>query len=88
MIRRIGSALALLWGVANIDAETLVEKAYEAGQLDLGTALIYQLEGMRDQTDLPTAYREVMPRALFAARRTSCRPWRPCRIWMPNTVGV
>ena len=63
MIRRIGSALALLWGVANIDAETLVEKAYEAGQLDLGTALIYQLEGMRDQTDLPTAYREVIPRA-------------------------
>ena len=40
MIRRIGSALALLWGVANIDAETLVEKAYEAGQLDLHGANI------------------------------------------------
>ena len=63
MIRRIGSVLALLWGVANIDAETLVEKAYEAGQLDLGTALIYQLEGMRDRTNLPTAYQEILPHA-------------------------
>ena len=63
MIRRIGSALALLWGIAHVDAETLVEKAYEAGQLDLGTALLYQLQGMRDRTELPIPYRESMPHA-------------------------
>ena len=63
MIRRISSALALLWGIAHVDAETLVEKAYEAGQLDLGTALLYQLQGMRDRTELPIAYRESMPHA-------------------------
>ena len=63
MIRRIGSALALLWGIAHVDAETLVEKAYEAGQLDLGTALLYQMQGMRDKTELPIAYQESMPHA-------------------------
>ena len=63
MMRRIGSALALLWGIAYVDAETLVEKAYEAGQLDLGTALLYQMQGMRDKTELPIAYQEIMSHA-------------------------
>lgn len=64
VIIRIGFALALLCGAASVEAETLVEQAYGAGKLDLGTALLYQMQGMRDVQSLPPAYREQPQRAV------------------------
>ena len=41
-----------------IRAKTLVEQAYEAGILDIETALIYRLQGARDPESIPAEYRE------------------------------
>ena len=43
-------------------AKTLVEQAYEAGVLDIETALIYRLQAARDPESIPAEYREVSVR--------------------------
>ena len=50
-------AVLLLFALP-IQAKTLIEKAYEAGELDLETALIYQVLSVRAPNQLPAIYRE------------------------------
>ncbi len=64
MMKWIGSALTFFCCMVQVSAaKTPVEEAYEAGVLDLGTALIYQVEGMRDMRRLPSALRHQPQRA-------------------------
>ena len=44
-------------------AKTLIEQAWEAGVLDLETALLYQYYSVRDPGSLPEEYRETAPHA-------------------------
>ncbi|MEW6749959.1 MAG: MXAN_6640 family putative metalloprotease [Candidatus Latescibacterota bacterium] len=44
--------------------KTLVEQAYERGELDLETALLYQLQARRDPDALPARYREEPTQAI------------------------
>ena len=44
-------------------AKTLIEQAWEAGVLDLETALLYQFYSVRDPGSLPEEYRETAPHA-------------------------
>ncbi|MFT5374710.1 MAG: hypothetical protein ACI906_001530 [Candidatus Latescibacterota bacterium] len=55
----------LLFGLlfVNASAKTLVEQAYEAGALDLGTALIYQAQSARDAGSIPSEYQQKPSRA-------------------------
>lgn len=41
-----------------VQAKTLIEQAYEAGVLDIETALLYQVQAARDPDALPPAYQE------------------------------
>ena len=50
-------AVLLLFALP-IQAKTLIERAYEAGELDLETALIYQVLSVRAPDQLPAIYRE------------------------------
>ena len=50
-------AVLLLFALP-IQAKTLIEKAYEAGEFDLETALIYQVLSVRAPNQLPAIYRE------------------------------
>ena len=50
-------AVLLLFALP-IQAKTLIEAAYEAGELDLETALIYQVLSVRAPDQLPAIYRE------------------------------
>jgi hypothetical protein len=52
------STLLFALTLTSADAKTLVEQAYEAGTLDLGTALIYQAQGARNPDSLPAEYRQ------------------------------
>jgi len=42
-----------------VQAKTLIEQAYEAGILDIETALIYQVQAVRDPDGLPAEFREL-----------------------------
>ncbi len=55
---KIVITLLLALSLTSAEAKTLVEQAYEAGTLDLGTALIYQAQGARDPDSLPIEYRQ------------------------------
>ena len=50
-------AVLLLFALP-IQAKTRIEAAYEAGELDLETALIYQVLSVRAPDQLPAIYRE------------------------------
>jgi len=52
------SLLLLLCLTAPVGAQTLIERAYEAGTLDLETALLYQVQSLRDPEAVPPQYRE------------------------------
>ncbi|MFA6107888.1 MAG: MXAN_6640 family putative metalloprotease [Candidatus Latescibacterota bacterium] len=52
------SLLLFLCLAAPVGARTLIEQAYEAGTLDLETALLYQVQSLRDQEAIPPRYRE------------------------------
>lgn len=52
------STLLFALTLTSAHAKTLVEQAYEAGTLDLGTALIYQVQGARNPDSLPAEYRQ------------------------------
>lgn len=52
------SLLLLLCLTAPVGARTLIEQAYEAGTLNLETALLYQVQSLRDPEAVPPQYRE------------------------------
>ena len=64
MTTKIPVALLLFFSIHPVQAKTLIETAYESGELDLETALIYQVQSLRDPDALPAAYRETHTRAL------------------------
>ena len=64
MIAKISVTLLLFLCSSPLLAKTLVETAYESGELDLETALIYQVQSLRDPDALPDAYRETHNRPL------------------------
>ena len=51
--------VVLLLFALPLQGKTLVEVGYEAGDIDLETALIYQLQSLRDPAALPAQYREL-----------------------------
>ena len=54
----------LLLTAPTLHAKTLIEAAYDAGELDLETALLLQLQSLRDPDQLPAQYRQVHTRPL------------------------
>ncbi len=58
------SLAAFLFLALPLQAKTSIETAYESGELDLATALIYQVQSLRAPDALPTAYRQTHTRAL------------------------
>ena len=48
----------------SLHAKTLIEAAYDAGELDLETALLFQLQSLRDPDQLPAQYRQTYTRPL------------------------
>jgi len=54
------AAMLLVWGIglSSVSGTTLIEQAYQAGELDLQTALLYQVEAFRDPQTVPAPYRE------------------------------
>ena len=63
MIAKTLFALFLLTAPA-LHSKTLIEAAYDAGEIDLETALIYQLQSLRDPDQLPNQYRQTHTRPL------------------------
>ena len=59
MTAKIPIIFLLLFCTQSLQAKTLIESAYESGALDLETALIYQVQSLRDPSALPAAYREI-----------------------------
>jgi hypothetical protein len=63
MTLRTTITTALLWAglLAATPAVpgTLIEQAYQAGELDLHAALLYQIQAIRDPQQLPAQYREL-----------------------------
>jgi len=57
----LAGAGLLAWSSASVEARTRIEAAYEAGELDLHTALLYQVLAVRDPGQLPSGYREQRP---------------------------
>ena len=58
------SLAAFLFLALPLQAKTSIETAYESGELDLATALIYQVQSLRAPDALPMAYRQTPTRAL------------------------